>query len=234
MKLLVGCPVSHREWILPTWLDYLHAAADRAGMEVELLCILAEDDEKSIDILDKAGANLVIVGAEDRADQRKWNASRYRHMVSLRNNLLNQVRSRQPFFFLSLDSDILLHESSIEGMFEVLQTYPDTWAVGSRCYLSSLDRMHPNMAMWRHGRSTRRFTRHDVDKIVKVDVLMAIKLMTPKAYNIDYAEHRYGEDFGWSENALNLGAEFYWDGRYISKHVMKKENLDKIDVRVGF
>ena len=226
--------MSRREWILPTWLEYLHAATDRAEVGLDLVAVVAEDDEKCIELLENAGAELVITEAEGRADLRSWNSTRYQHMVSLRNTLLKAVRSRAPFYFLSLDSDILLHPDSIAQMFEVLEDRPDTWAVGSKCFLSNASRTHPNMAMWGTGRSTRRFTRHDSDRVLPVDVLMAIKLMTPKAYSVDYSTHRFGEDFGWSKNCMDEGAQFYWDGRVTNKHVMRKENLDTVDVRVGF
>lgn len=234
MNLLVGCPVSHREWILPTWLEHLQRSCDDAEIGLDLLCLVASDDQECIDILDTAGAELIIVPPEDRNDVRSWNSTRYRHMVTIRNLLLNEVRRRAPFYFLSLDSDILLAPNAVSAMFNVFESHPDAWAVGSKCYLSNAGTTHPNMAMWTVGRSTRRFVRHDVEKVLPVDVLMAIKMMTPKAYAIDYDEHRFGEDFGWSKNALDLNAKFYWDGSVTSKHVMRRDQLNQVDVRVGF
>jgi hypothetical protein len=67
-----------------------------------------------------------------------------------------------------------------------------------------------------------------------VDVIMAMKLMKPSAYWVDYRDHEQGEDVGWSiacqEQHLRLG----WDGRVCSKHVMKPEQLDPIDARCGY
>lgn len=234
MNLLVGCPVSHREWILPHWIDHVRVAAERASVGVDFVAVVAEDDQPCIDILADVNADLVIVEAEARADKRTWNLTRYRHMVTLRNTLLDRVRQAAPFYFLSLDSDILLHPDAISSMLDAFVQFPDAWAVGSRCYLSSFDRQHPNMAHWRYGRTSMKFTRRDMDTLVGVDVLMAIKMMTPKAYAVSYSEDRFGEDFGWSRNCQALGGKLYWDGRVINKHVMKREALEKVDIRVGF
>jgi hypothetical protein len=68
----------------------------------------------------------------------------------------------------------------------------------------------------------------------KADVIMAVKLMSPAAYNVDYEVHRQGEDIGWSIAARKKGVKLGWDGRTVSKHLMTKDALDKIDKRVGF
>ena len=63
---------------------------------------------------------------------------------------------------------------------------------------------------------------------------MAIKMMSPKAYNIDYESHIHGEDLGWSKAVKNAGGQMLWDGQVASKHVMNMKMFDVVDKRVGY
>lgn len=76
--------------------------------------------------------------------------------------------------------------------------------------------------------------RQNASAVFKVDVIMAIKLMKPQAYNVDYAADTRGEDIGWSINCRNEGLKLGWDGRVTNKHVMLPELLEPVDKRVGF
>jgi hypothetical protein len=63
---------------------------------------------------------------------------------------------------------------------------------------------------------------------------LAIKLMSPRAYNIDYRFHHQGEDIGWSVAATEKGLKLGWDGRICSKHVMAADQLQLVDPRCGY
>ena len=77
--------------------------------------------------------------------------------------------------------------------------------------------------------------RDDQAGIFKVDVIMGIKLMyVSHLHSLRYSDHRQGEDFGFAENAKELGLKFGYDGRVISKHVMETYQLLLVDPRVGF
>src|SRR5947199_9231853 len=76
--------------------------------------------------------------------------------------------------------------------------------------------------------------RSDGTGVFPIEVIMAIKLMSPAAYHVDYEHHGQGEDVGWSlacrPNRLKLGV----DARTAYKHAMSPAMLDRADPRCAF
>ena len=234
MKITVGCPIKDRYWILPTWFNYVEESAKIANVDVNYLFVVSRNDLRTLEILEsKENTTLIFTDEIDETYRRVWNKTRYEHMVYLRNKLLREVRKIKPFYFLSLDSDILINPQAIKNMFDGFEEYPDAWAVGSKCFLSVSTKVHPNMGNWSDHKFNR-YYRADSASLVEVDILMAIKMMSPKAYNIDYESHIHGEDLGWSKAVKNAGGQMLWDGQVASKHVMNMKMFDVVDKRVGY
>ena len=233
MKLLIGCPISDRAWILPKWFEHCYISAENAQVDIEFVFVASKNDKDSLDVVTHKNSTIVMVDEAIRKDHRTWNISRYEHMCFLRNSLLSEVRTIAPTYFLSLDSDILLHPNAISSLLDASQQHPGAWAIGGKCYLSTATRYHPNMGTFKQGQSDT-FTRKDSNALHPVDILMAIKLMKPESYNIDYVVNRLGEDIGWSKQVIAAGGSFFWDGRVANKHIMDKKLIDKFDERVGF
>jgi hypothetical protein len=140
------------------------------------------------------------------------------------------VRSVNPHYFLSVDSDVFLHPQAVALMGETIERYD---AVGGKCYMSPEGTWAPSYAMLNHGaESLYRPDQHG--SVFTVDVIMALKLMSPAAYGINYRYHQQGEDIGWSIECKRAGLRFAWDGRVISKHAMSPEAAEMVDVRCGF
>lgn len=261
MTLLIGCPVAHRGWIIRHWAEHALAAARHAGFEPRFVLAAHPDDPTPAHLAPHLAAPLdvVPVDLERGEDRRDWyRGGRFEQMAVIRNALLEHVRSVNPDLFLSLDSDVLLHRGALVAMVELLEQWD---ASGSACFLSKappvrvdgqigkgswrmpnagkLSRNHSLMRKWEHGGINRR-----------VDVLMAIKLMSPAAYNVDYSGHFQGEDVGWALNAKAAGLQFGWTSKVISKHVMEShcgrhlnhdpacpacsEPITRIDPRCGY
>ena len=234
MKITVGCPIKDRYWILPTWFQYVEESADIANVDVNYLFVVSKNDIRTLEILEsKDNVKLIYTEEPDETYRRAWNQTRYEEMALLRNKLLREVRKIKPFYFLSLDSDILIHPQAIKNMFDAFEIYPDAWAVGSKCFLSTTTKVHPNMGNWSDHKFNR-YYRADSESLLEVDILMAIKMMSPKAYNIDYQSHINGEDLGWSKSVKIAGGQMFWDGQVTSKHVMTRKMFDVVDKRVGY
>jgi len=233
MRLIVGCPVYKRDWIIPWWFAYIEMACERAEIEPSYAFVLDPDDHDThTSILRQTALHdrivqLRYVKQPSREDVRHWSLERFAQMAAFRNELLGAVREAAPDVFLSIDSDILLNPRALVRGLEVLGQYD---AVGTKTYLANGTRI-TNYAMLSHGESLRR---EDADGLMRVDVLMAIKLMSPAAYAVDYVAHKMGEDIGWSINCKNAGVTLGWDGADPSKHVMKREELNVIDQRCGY
>ncbi len=235
-EILIGCPVSRREWILDRWFDHVEVACGKVGLEPGFVFVGdPERDGQTFDIVERRtedGARRVIPDpAPSRQDIRVWNNKRYRRMVELRNKLLAGVRRESPPLFLSLDSDILRHPQAIVNLVESVETHPEWSAVGGKVYLSASGFRAPS---W--GRLSRqgKLQRSDHEGVFDMQILMAVKLMKPEAYGVDYEFSTHGEDTGWSLACANAGLKFGVDSRVISKHVMSRQMLEIVDPRVGY
>jgi hypothetical protein len=230
MSILVGCPVYKRGWVLPRWFEHVDKACAVAGVEPEFAFVVDPRDDETMDaITEYPGVGYVWGREEDEPhpDERKWNTARWHWMVELRNDLLAIARAVQPDFFLSVDSDILLHPDALKNM---LETAEQADAVGGKVYMTPLGRQFPSYATLKTGG----LKREESSDVFRTEIIMALKLMKPAAYNVDYAFHEQGEDIGWSLACKEAGLVLKWDGRVASKHVMSPELLDVVDQRVGF
>lgn len=234
MKFALGCPVSNRGWILPSWFSHAENACSVAGVEPYYVFVAGTSSDNTHDILDrhalKGNCSIIYTEEDERSgDSRIWNASRYKRMVKVRNLLLQEVRRIDPDAFLSVDSDILLNHESIVALMKFVET--DYWAIGGKVYLTPPPQTTaPNYAHLRNGS----MKRPDSEWTFQVDALMALKLMKRKAYNVDYSWSSLGEDLGWSEGVRNAGGSLLWDGSVASKHVMEKHLLGIPDPRLGW
>jgi hypothetical protein len=232
MKVVVGCPVLYRQWIMNDWFDHVERAFEKVDVEPVYAFVGDQILDPTFEIIDRR-AKQVVVDVEPVTrpdDHREWNQGRYRTMVDLRNRLLRLVRAATPQVFLSLDSDILLHPDAVALLLEDLEggLYD---AVGSRCFMTQTGRSCPSWArLGPHGQ----LHRYDAAGFFPVQVIMAIKAMTRPAYLVDYELHAQGEDIGWSLAAGRAGVRLGWDGRVASKHVMAPELLHLRDPRCGF
>lgn len=214
-------------------------AADKAELEPGFVFVVdpvEPDFQMVIDLAERYENRLYIVPVdEERADPRRqekhqWGPKRYVEMVLLRNGLLRAVRDLKPEVFFSLDSDILLHPDSLVSALDKMAER-DYDAIGLKCYLDA-GLSCPNYAMLRRNKDS--ISRSNSDGVLTVDVLMAAKLMSCSAYEIDYTWNINGEDIGWSKNCKDAGLKLGWDGTLVNKHVMRPKDLERIDVRCGY
>lgn len=229
--MIVGCPIYKRVWILPKWYSHVLVAAREAGVhDLGFVFVVDEADVDTIACIEhviKLPTKIVKVSQQRAAEGHAWNTDRFNEMVFLRNTLLQTVRAIDPDLFLSLDSDILLHPMSIKNMMEGLEKFD---AVGGKTYMSP-GTFAPSYAMLGQAGN---LVRDNSDGNFPVDCIMAIKLMTQRAYWVDYAYDDKGEDIGWCKAVKKKGYGILWEGRVCSKHVMEKEMLESVDERCGF
>jgi len=237
MRITVGCPIKNRAWIITPWFQYVDVAFAKAGIEPHFLFVCGpslDDTETLLNglIEGRSGQIIVTDEAPRQGNRREWNHLRYDHMVVVRNQLLEAVRIEKSDYFLSVDSDILLHEDLLVNLLESIQENP--WdAVGGKVYLSEAGRACSSWSKALRG-ARHALERPDSSGVHDAGILMALKLMTPAAYNVDYSNNPHGEDIGWSEACREAGLKLGFDGRVISKHVMDECRLTQIDKRVGW
>lgn len=236
--MIIGGPVSHREWIMNDWYDHVEVAAKQAGVEPHYLHVgdPRHDPDTWQIIRDRAGSRLVAVGIDEteRPDIRDWTDPRYRYMADIRNAGLDAVRDLGPDYFLSLDSDILLHPDAIVSLLDAVNDDTQRWdAVGGGCFMTYPTTAHPSWGVFgRDGTLQRRVGGEG--GLFKVDVIMAIKLMTPAAYAVDYRFDKNGEDIGWARGCRDAALALAWDGRVMSKHCFDRKLVTEVDKRLGW
>lgn len=223
-----------RGWILPAWFKHVRKACVQAAVRPSFMFVAPRGDVDTLAVVHEqiaiGGERLLILDSAEplRTDVRVWGQERYTHMARLRNQLLEGVRVLAPSLFLSVDSDILPHPDVVANLIETSRTFD---AVGGRLYMTPTGVETPSYGMWKRDGGIRRA---DAEGVFKVDVIMALKLMTPQAYHIDYRDHRHGEDIGWSRACQEAGVRLGWDGRVINKHVLHPTMHGVPDKRLGW
>jgi hypothetical protein len=236
IDLIVGCPVRRREWIIDAWFDHVEMATAELGWRPTYAFVGDRADPTLRIVADRCAAwdrQVLFLHVDEDVeapDQRAWNVDRFARMVVLRNALLDMVRAETPRYFLSLDSDILLGSQTLAGLIQATAGYG---AVGGGTWMTPTSEMIPSCG-WLKGMSGLMRRRIEHKGVMTVDVIMAIKLMTPAAYAVDYEVHPQGEDVGWSAACRRAGVKLGWDNRWPSKHVMTPEGLEAVDVRLGW
>lgn len=232
VDLVIGCPVKDRAWILPEWFKFAKRAAENTGMKTKFLFVVDPRSSNDIKVIEEmtipSNVDLIFIEDDVLEYKRNWKISRYEHMVYLRNTLLDGVRSIAPDFFLSLDTDILIHPKLINNFMENIHRFN---AIGGKAHLMSTGLNHPSYANFN---SRNNLVRKDFEGVARVDVIMAVKFMSPSAYNIDYSAHKLGEDIGWSNNCRTQGLTLGFDGRLANLHVMNKKSFGRNDKRVSW
>jgi hypothetical protein len=190
--------------------------------------VVDPDDEETLAVIQRRPADIIEWPNGRSADQRDWGPDRYEQMVELRNRLLGRVRQLAPSWFLSLDSDILLHPQTLTNLLESTERFD---AVGGRTYMTPGDTTCPSWGTVTHSGGLRR---SDAEGVFPIQVIMAIKLMSPAAYDVDYEYHAHGEDLGWAAACRRRGLRLGVDARVANKHVMSPAMLERTDPRCGF
>jgi hypothetical protein len=233
MKLIIGCPIYKRDWILPHWIRCLLSQSLDIS-DIGFVFEVSPGDYETVNSLNvwkKLDSRIKIFEINERSDiphfehspdTRQWTISKYHNMVSLRNSILNRVREIQPEFYLSLDSDILLtNPNTLEMLIAHIKSGAD--AVSPLMFMTPVGINFPSVMTWRDeiGGKAYRQERYPLGSYFQSDVIMAAKMMSKDVYNnVDYEVHTQGEDLGWSKNAGLKGFKLYSASYLYANHIM--------------
>lgn len=220
MRLVVGCPVYERAWILPDWFQGIHDSATADLFEdVQFVFVYTPSTDGTIDLLMDNGAEVMIYDNGTHGETRDWtNPERVSTLANMRNQLLWMVSGMEFDAFLSLDSDIIMNENALESM----------WS-----HLDEADAVSPTVQLAADRSIINAFTRRRDGFYVRckpgyhgrVDVLCAAIMMTPdlvKDQSVRYSYEVRGEDFGWSAAAKKAGYDMMLCNDYVY-HAMEKD-----------
>ena len=133
MKLVVGCPVHERGWILPAWLEHLRDWK----ADIELVFVVTPGEDETVDIIDNitwAPVHTFEMLEGTHGTERDWgNKDRLDTLVACREALRREAAVLEPDLFFSVDSDILVQGGSLPKLLYALADYD---AVSPLVYLS--------------------------------------------------------------------------------------------------
>lgn len=240
MKVLIGCPIYQREWVLPTWLEAIENQTMPLN-EIGFIFELGPNDDETHQILwdwQTAHPEVPIFDGTIRMDmhhrthpegKRIWHGSDYERMVTLRNNLLDRATCLGPDRYFSLDCDLILEDpNTIQKLYDLTATHD---AVAPLMYMFQTDKKHPSVMSWvdRPGGNARRMLDHyPMGTLFNADIIMAGKMMSKPVYeNVRYRWHRQGEDLGWSAECARLGFSLYCASDIYVPHIMHRWFLEE-------
>ncbi len=239
MKLIIGCPIYKRDWIIHHWIKCLLKQSIDLS-EVGFVFETSPDDLSTVHSLStwkNMDKRIPLFLINERTDiphfshdenTRQWTISKYHNMVSLRNSILKTVRECQPDYYLSLDSDILLENpNTIELLIAHINSGAD--AVSPLMFMTPVGTNFPSVMTWKDGSHDKayRHQSYPIGTYFKSDIIMAAKMMSKDVYNnVDYEVHSQGEDLGWCRNAHKKGFNLYSASYIYAPHIMGQTMLD--------
>ena len=233
MKLIIGCPIYKRDWILPHWIkSILKQSVDISN--IGFIFEVSPEDTPTVQSLlvwKQLDKNIPLFDIVERKDiphfehqnnGRQWTLSKYHNMISMRNSILNRVRDYKPDFYFSLDSDILIENpNTLELLMAHIHNGAD--AVSPLMYMTPIGRDYPSVMSWKDKVGEKAYRKKDypIGTYFQSDIIMAAKMMSKDVYmNVDYEFHQQGEDLGWSKNATLKNYKLYSASYIYCPHIM--------------
>ena len=200
------------------------------GIDLEVICLVSPSEDGTEALLGELGVEVIIDDAPGRhlaeIDGHLWgNPDRYLYMTRLRNRLLKVVLERDPDYFLSLDSDIIL---PLGALGQLIAYAKATGAhIVSPALNMAIGAQAWNTMNWKSGSHLFTAARDYVPVgRSSVDVVMAAILMDRSALRVcHWRAHEQGEDVGFSVVAQENGILRWWLPDVICQHLMQRSWL---------
>lgn len=202
--VVFGCPIYERAWAVEPWVQAIKAACKYANVEPEILCAYSASTDGTMKELQRLGIRALIVEQSprrrDHVTDHIWGMEYYDHMSSVRNQLLASVKLRDPNWFFSIDSDIILPENGLECLLNVAYAFQ----AGAAAPLVDLG-LNTGGPAWNfmQRNSLGAYYRPNTQKEFpfQASAIMAAMLIHRSMFGVKWTGHESGEDLGWADNA---------------------------------
>lgn len=239
-KVLIGCPIFKRAWILPDWFEVIKQQKYPLK-DIGFIFELGPNDEETYQALfawHKDNPEVfcfdVLVKEDENHEhhpegRRVWGWNKYHKMVRLRNSILDRVNCIDPDRYFSLDSDVLLEDpNTISELVNLTEKLP---AVSPLMYMSPHTAEHPNVMSWVlsiGGKARRQTGKYPLGSIFQADIIMAAVMMSKPVFQLArYRFHKQGEDLGWSADCAHKGFTLYSASHIYTPHIMHEWMLQE-------
>ncbi|MGE5422301.1 MAG: glycosyltransferase [Ignavibacteriales bacterium] len=224
-RILIGCPVRDRAWILPRYLESL-AGLDYPPENIEYVFVVNDSTDNTFSILQqfsKQQVSPVHLIAIDFGNRRSADRGGYsiNYLVKLRNILLETFLNTKCSHLFSVDSDILVKPHTLQELLKldlpiVSSLVRNDWHLGDKGFFNILRKQDE------HLRPITEFTR---DQLIRVDCTGAaylISRMVVDDMGVRYHPHLQGEDAGFCEDARSKDITIWCHTGLECTHVMQR------------
>lgn len=226
IKVMIGCPVRNRAWILPSYLDCLQKL-DKRLFEVRYCFIINDCSDASPRILTEFARQkpqCVTLIRKNHHSPGGFRRGEYNlsHLAQLRNLLLQAFLESDCDYLFSLDSDILVPENTLNQLLQ------DQCDIISALVCNGHEIGDPGIYnILQRGREGNYLHIRDFprDKVFPVDCTGAACLIRRAVIEagVRYSGLRGGEDIGFCEAAITRGFNIFCDGRVECLHYMHEK-----------
>lgn len=232
-KILIGCPVRNRRWILPQFLESINKVEEytknQFPVEIDFYFIINNSTDDTEEILSQYPHTIYDLPEPSESEVRgKYSLS---HLAQLRNELLLYASENEYDFLFSVDSDILLEKECLAQLLYMYDEEPTPGlfspAVRNIPYPPNGNDQYPaHNAMildqdnitYKHLLSIARNR-----GIFEVDLLGAATLIPKQFFSCRYGHHNQGEDAIFCQEVKKMGGRLWVSNYSPTIHCMKKD-----------
>ena len=233
-RVLIGCPVRDRGWILPRYLQSL-SNLEYPQNRIEYAFVVNDSTDDTMAILQefaRQSASPVHITLKNMANPHSSSRGAYNidNLAILRNILLNIFLKTRCKHLFSVDSDILVTPESLKELIK-LNLPVVSLLVRNDHHLGELGYHNIMKLQDGHYRPVQDFPR---GRPIPVDCTGAgylIQRWVIEEKGVRYCPNRQGEDVGFCEDARAKGIGIWCHTGLESTHVMLKQDIQKNNKR---
>lgn len=233
-RVLIGCPVRDREWILPRYLQCL-SDLDYPQNQIEYAFIVNDSTDNTLRILQEfahRSSSPVHITVKDMANRHSSSRGAYNidNLAILRNSLLKIFLSTKSSHLFSVDSDILVTPDSLKELIK-LDLPVVSFLVRNDQHLGELGYYNISQLQGGHYRPIQDFPRNSLIPVDCTGAGYLIQRWVIEEKGVRYHPHRQGEDIGFCEEARAKGIGIWCHTGLEGTHVMLKQDIQKNNKR---
>jgi len=236
-KILIGCPVRNREWILNDYLESIKKL-NFPKKNISLCFIVNDSTDNSERILRifqnnniKKYDNILILtkNLNTPVDNRSGTVRNilYGSLANLRNHLLDVAKILNVDYLFSIDSDILVSSNSLVDLLECNKD------IISMQIWNDERKIFPNILI-KNPDSTKKaefvhYKKFPTNSIFECDATGACYLLSKNVFeNVKYSWHVQGEDMAFCKDAKDLNYEIWCNPLIKCEHYLNKDEYLKL------